>query len=225
MTAGSWLARARSVGQSAPIAIALLLLANAVPLIGVLWFGWDVALILITYWLENGVVGVLNVARILTAAGERSPSTSDSGRGRYGIAAFFTAHYGVFWIVHGMFVLLLTGRMLVPSVTEPLRVVLSEAGLLFAAAALFASHAASFWLNWIGRREYLGVSFAQQMWQPYPRLFALHITIILGGVFIIGQGQPVFAVALLVVLKTAMDLFLHLREHARARPAPPAMIA
>ncbi|MEX2548256.1 MAG: DUF6498-containing protein [Chloroflexota bacterium] len=223
MTAGSWLTRALSVGQSAPIAVAILVAANLVPLIGVLWFGWDVGMILITYWLENGIVGLLNVFKILLATGERSPAAV-RGRGRYGIAAFFGVHYGLFWVVHGVFVLLLTGRGIARGVLDPLGIVFSEPALVLAAAALLTSHAASFWLNFIGRREYLATSVDSQMWQPYPRMFVLHITIVLGGVFLIGQGQPIFALALLVVLKTAIDLFLHLREHRRAQSALPTLM-
>ena len=54
------------------------------------------------------------------------------------------------------------------------------------------------------------------------RLIILHITIIIGSFFVIGLGQPAFLVALLVILKTAADLFFHLREHARA--ATPTII-
>jgi hypothetical protein len=66
----------------------------------------------------------------------------------------------------------------------------------------------------------------KQMFQPYGRLVILHITIIFGAFAVIGLGQPVALVALLVILKTAVDLLFHLREHARAAQpvAPPTIV-
>jgi hypothetical protein len=44
------------------------------------------------------------------------------------------------------------------------------------------------------------------LFQPYPRVLALHVTIIAGGWFIAEMGNPVWAVALLVTLKTIGDV-------------------
>lgn len=225
MTLASWLERGRAVGRSEPIAVALLLAANLVPLAGILFLGWDVATILIIYWLENGVVGLLNVPKILLAAGPRearprgtAPSdqaaSGEPSSARVGLAAFFLVHYGLFWVVHGVFVMVLTTG-LVRGALDPLGAVLSDPVVLVGTAALLISHAASLVVNFVGRREYLAVSPQSQMLQPYPRMVVLHLTILLGGFLVVQLGQPVVLVALLVVFKTAIDLLLHLREHGR----------
>jgi Family of unknown function (DUF6498) len=54
--------------------MAALLVANAIPLIGVLFFGWSLITILVIYWLENGIVGFWNVPRILLAQGSVVPT-------------------------------------------------------------------------------------------------------------------------------------------------------
>jgi len=41
----------------------VLLVANAIPVIGVLFFGWSLLTILVLYWLENGIIGFWNVPR------------------------------------------------------------------------------------------------------------------------------------------------------------------
>src|SRR5687768_15241830 len=160
MSGGGWLARAAAIGRSSPLAVATLLVANLVPLVGVLFFGWDVAMILIAYWLENGIVGIFNVAKIVLAKGPSTQSVrarvcfagESSSNGV--LAAFFAIHYGFFWLVHGVFVVLLTGRGGSPDLGDPFRLIFSEPPILVAALALFASHAASFWLNYLGRDEY-----------------------------------------------------------------------
>ena len=54
------------------------------------------------------------------------------------------------------------------------------------------------------------------MMAPYPRMLVLHVAVI-GGFFLVvgtdrGDDSSVAAVALLCVLKTVVDLGLHLRE-------------
>ncbi len=110
--------------------IAVLLVANAIPLVGVLFFGWSLYTILVIYWLENGIVGLWNVPKILLAQGSivpvlpaaqaNSDQMSDAGAasafaqvfgaarlptaGRTALGLFFMVHYGMFWFVHGIFV-------------------------------------------------------------------------------------------------------------------------
>src|SRR5215212_5927619 len=58
----------------------LLVLANLIPLIGVLFFGWSLITILVLYWLENGIVGLWNVPKILMARGSMIPRLPDLPR-------------------------------------------------------------------------------------------------------------------------------------------------
>jgi hypothetical protein len=53
------------------------------------------------------------------------------------------------------------------------------------------------------------------MFAPYPRLFVLHFTIIMGGILAAEFGQPIAALVLLVLLKTLVDLGGHLLSHSR----------
>lgn len=101
--------------NSSTAAAVTLVLANLVPLAGVLFFGWNVWTIVIVYWLENGVVGIVNVFKIRRAAGPYElGNTRMTLNGRpvdasstAGLLSFFALHYGLFWVVHGVFVLTL----------------------------------------------------------------------------------------------------------------------
>ena len=210
---------------SSPLAVVLLVLFNLVPLVGVLFLGWNVQSLLILYWLENGIIGLLAIGRILRAEGELPPPgvrvklAGSATASRAVLVPFFLMHYGLFWLVHGIFVF-----------TLPLFFGLSGAGavappgprwdaIAFAAAGLAISHGASFYLNYIGRREYLTTSPSAQMMAPYGRVLILHLTIIFGALVSMFMGSPVGAVAVLVAVKTIIDLALHLAEHRGARPA------
>jgi hypothetical protein len=213
-------------------AVAALIIANLVPLVGVLWFGWDVWGILIIYWLENGIYGLFNVLKMRRAEGSEdgSPMAAvetrrrlngyrvngrpPSGIDKAALIPFFIMHYGIFWVVHGIFVLLLplfdfTGADGAPDFGTTL----NPLGILFVVVCLFISHGVSYRLNYIGRGEYLRTTAAQQMFAPYGRLVVLHITIIVGAVLIGMTGAPASAIVVLVLLKIALDLGLHLAEH------------
>jgi uncharacterized protein DUF6498 len=215
---------------SAPAAIALLIASNFLPLLGVLFWGWNLWSILILYWIENGIVGALNVPKMLLARG--NGGTGGSGA-RVLMTAFFSIHYGLFWFVHGIFVWLVLPLFAgFFAFSEPVGAGGASFGageslafsgvrgdvLQWGTIALLASHVASFLLNYIGRREYLTRSIGAQMSAPYARVVILHVTILLGAYAAALIGQPIGALMILVGLKTLLDLWLHLREHD-PRPA------
>jgi hypothetical protein len=217
------------VGSSVGALVALIV-ANAIPLIGVLFLGWNVWTILIVYWLENGIVGGFNVLKMAYAGGEpESPAVRASTiriKGRPAEDAskafmipFFVMHYGIFWLVHGVFVLTLPlfGSF---SGDQELAVDIQPGTILLAVIALAISHGLSFWWNFLVRGEYRHTSAAAQMFRPYGRLVILHVTIIFGALAISFTGAPAAAIAILVVLKTALDVGLHLSEHRTATPPP-----
>jgi Family of unknown function (DUF6498) len=250
----------------------VLLVANAIPIVGVVFFGWSLLTILVLYWIENGIVGFWNVPKILLAQGRAAAGSPGAavppgsagmaamgtamdrlgGVGRAGLAIFFSFHYGIFWLVHGIFVFALpafdvgfgagTADQGVPcgvpfgvpgssgSVVDPFCSSGPFGDILWtnvfiAAIALFISHGASFLFNYIGRGEYIVQSPGRQMGSAYGRVVVLHVTIIVGAFVVAFLGAPIGALLVLVGLKTAFDLGLHLREHRTAGPPLPAQAA
>jgi uncharacterized protein DUF6498 len=210
------------VGSSVGAVVALVV-ANLIPLIGVLFFGWSVWNILIVYWLENGIVGVFNVLKMTVASGTGVPQGMSmhnrpvAGNAKTTLIPFFVLHYGIFWVVHGIFVLtlpfLFTGE---PGSASGV----NQAAIVFAGIALAISHGVSYWWNYLHGGEYRRVSAAQLTFAPYGRLLVLHMTIILGAVAIGTTGAQSAAVAILVLIKIAIDIGLHIGEHRRAAPLP-----
>lgn len=212
---------------------ALFLIAvNTIPLIGVVLFDWSLFSIVFLYWIENGIVGFFNVLKIAWA---RKPVTSEgrftiNGRPVKGskafIIPFFMFHYGMFWTIHGVFVIvffgLLGNRLFTDSSGPPGDIGGFEPrGVAIAALALLLSHGVSFVVNFLGEREYLNVSPDRQMMEPYSRVVVLHATILGGGFLAAYLGTPLASLVLMIALKTALDLRAHLREHRRAEsPAP-----
>ncbi len=218
----AWYRIGSSVG-----ALVALIVANLIPLVGVLFLGWSVWNILVIYWLENGIVGAFNVFKMARAEGTATeePGVTFTINGqaansvsKLALMPFFVVHYGIFWFVHGIFVFTLPLFMSLSP--EPMAGMAVEPGsVLIAGIALVISHGLSFWWNYLHGGEYRRATAAGLMFAPYRRLIALHLTIIFGAMAVMFTGAPVAAVATLVGIKTALDVGLHLAEHRGTTPA------
>ena len=233
----------RKVGQSWSAIV--LIVANLVPLGGVIFAGWSAFQIVWLFWFENVIIGGFNVLKMLTVGllgnpeGEaaKKPITAIGQRvasivSMALLVAFFAAHYGLFSFGHGQFVVGLLGKgsgmcewcslwgLYVGNTLVAVR-----DGLGLAILVLLASHAFSFVANFLFKREYsqyTRTNLGTLMGGPYARVMILHVAIILGAFFVLALGSPVGILALLVLLKIALDLALHLkeREHSGAIPIP-----
>jgi hypothetical protein len=210
------------------IALAALVLANLVPLFGVLFLGWEVGSLVVLYWSENLVIGGYTILKMLLKA---------RGSERF-LVLFFTLHYGGFCAIHGFFVLQLTrfagedwGHPAAITWPGPLAIIqmfINLAQQLMAAAprefllaclALVISHGVSFVLVYLGQKEYAHTTMSELMNAPYRRIAVLHIAIIAGGFLVAKMGSPLGLLVVLVALKIGMDIILHNRSHA---PRPQA---
>ncbi len=182
-----------------------LVLANLVPVAGVLALGWSVGEIMLLYWAESAIIGLFNVAKLVVVA-------------RWGALAmvpFFVGHYGGFMTVHLLFIF----GFFLGDPAAGTDVSLAVVGATFvdlwpALLALVVSHAVSFALNFIGRREFAGRSAREQMGAPYRRIIAMHLTIILGGFLVLAFKAALPALLLLIAIKLSADVRAHLGEHA-----------
>ena len=211
------------------IPVICLVAANAIPLYGVAFAGWDAFSIVLLYWAENLIIGFYNVLKISFVRTE-SPTGQLQ---KLFMIPFFILHYGGFCAVHGIFVLLLFGKKagimsaggphlpcvfifleLLINVVRRMFAVVPQA-FLWALLSLFISHGISFVHNYILKGEYLHTNPSQLMSNPYSRIVVMHIAI-LGGAFLSGAvGSPVAVLIVLVILKTIIDLKLHFREHKK----------
>ena len=105
------------------------------------------------FWLENVIVGVLNIPRILFATGDESASGAFFHR--LFTAVFFTVHYGLFTFVHGVFVFsMFGGEQYEEPSPQLVWQLIQQFQLYWAVAALFFSHLVSLVMNYFLAGEY-----------------------------------------------------------------------
>ena len=185
-------------------------LANALPIAGVLLLGWKVFPLVLLYWLENVVVGGFNVGKLLLAR----PQEPAYSVGKLFIIPFFIFHFGMFTLVHGVFVFALFGAKSLPrfdSLAE-LPAAIRAYHLGWGVLALVVSHGLSFYWNYFENGEYRRASLPILMVQPYARLVVLHLAVLFGGWIVLTLGSPLLALLVLVALKTAADVRAHQAE-------------
>ena len=197
------------------VSIVALVGANAIPLLGVIFLGWQAFPILLIYWVENVTAGAFNVLRMLAAR----PDITALWVAKAFLIPFFCFHYGMFTAVHGAFVFAIFGPHsgvpgLFPTVSA-VRSAIHDNGIEFAVLALVMSHAVSFVWNYMLGGEFRRVMPTTLMMQPYQRVMVLHLVIILGAAATLALGSPLAALVVLVVVKTAIDVVAHTRERAK----------
>ena len=231
-----------------------LIAANVIPLLGVIFLGWDVFSIVFVYWTENVVLGAINLLKMLTCAPdeevilaqehssdkmeEDTQKLLDKFQGKSGSLSkahhaaklffmpFFTVHYGIFCLVHGVFVFALLsgegpfgGNGAPGPEFDPFDMkgsflsAIAGNHLWWAILALAGSHLYSFFANYLGKGEYRQTVLPQLMIQPYGRIVVLHVALLFGAFLIMALGSPLLLLLILIVGKTGLDLKLHLREH------------
>ena len=187
-----------------------ILAGNMVPMLGVLFWGWSIAALLILYWFETGIVGFFCAAKILVI------------RPRY--AAVYISLIGFIcgfcMLVHGAFLGYLLqlahggeedalARVIPPIVAD----------LILGAIALMVSHACTFVFDFILDKEHARPSADDILEEPYPHLAAMHCTLLFGFIAIFLLRGGVGMLALLVILKTVVDLGSYGRLQGKLPPA------
>jgi hypothetical protein len=180
--------------------------ANLLPLAGVLFFGWNLSNVLVLYWAESAVIGFYTALKMIVV-----------GRWMAIVAVpFFVGHFGGFMaghflLIYGMFVRGIGAAGKAPGVWPALYDIFVP--LWTSLFGLVVSHGVSFYSNFLQRREYASQTIEGLMKAPYNRIVIMQLTLIFGGWIVLLLRNPVPALAVLILLKTAADFLGHAREH------------
>ena len=212
-----------------------LLGANLVPLFGVLFYAWDVGLVLGLFWIENLIIGGFNLFKMLIVADREKVFKG------FFLSGFFVLHYGLFCVGHGLFMwdILDLGKLneeLSPfyhSDFGGLGFIVADFGGLFgegitlvfnfielykpaiylAILALFVSHIVRFIENFIVRGGILKETADKLMVRPYSQIIIMHVGLLAGGLLAEKFGSPIWLLVALVVFKLVVDVHHLQRRH------------
>ncbi|MHC4169694.1 MAG: DUF6498-containing protein [Planctomycetota bacterium] len=197
------------------IPLLALIAANVIPLFGAIFWSWDAFNIVFLYWAENVAVGFYTILKMAYA---KVPGRASK---KFTIAGFIF-HYGWFTAGHGFCVVwffAFSGReeAAVPTFLWKTAASVMSPQMMGALLALFLSHGVSFVRNYLLKGEFASAHLDKLFFSPYPRMFVMHVAICAGMYLTERFGSPLGLLAVLIVLKTALDMIGHQREHEKAK--------
>lgn len=207
--------------------LVFLIAANLIPIAGVLFFGWEAGFVIGLFWIENLIIGVFNIIKMLAVSWQR--------RTKKGLfeTAFFLVHYGLFCTIHGIFLwdLLNLGSLNPQAVfeyqAEGIFQFFQEGGavlvslihhyqpnIYWAIAALCLSHLVSFIEQFLIKGEIFVIKESTLMIAPYAQIFIMHAGIILGAIALKALGSPVWLLLIITLFKVIVDIKMFHKRHS-----------
>jgi len=188
--------------------LTFLLLTNLATVVGTVLQGWNITDLLWIYWGQSVVIGYYNVHRIVDLDRIATDGFISNIRPvepmcetQRCTAVCFALHYGLFHLVYGVF--LLTTFRIHPD--------FPVAGVLLCILAFWFTHRFSYRFN--RERDRAVPNIGSLMFFPYVRIIPMNLVILLGAPI---AGDNTLALVLILLLKTAVDVAVHVIEHVMA---------
>jgi hypothetical protein len=206
------------------------LIVDLLPIYAVLAWGWNAVPLVMLYWMENVIIGVMTVPRLLVS-GARFGIGGVIG-GAF-MSAFFAFHYGMFCFVHGVFLVAFasfSGSEGMASAPFMDIAGIFQFGLAsglhidWIIYALVAFQILVFAVEFIWKGEWKRANPGEEMAAPYGRIVILHFGIFLGAGALFFLGQPMAGVLALIVFRAVWGVRSNSkrfgREAAIGKPEP-----
>jgi hypothetical protein len=201
------------------------IIGNLIPLIGVLVLGWDLPSIVVMYWIETGVVGLVNVLRIRKSLGLGHPTVDPDGAversivraptsGGWGLALTWLAVYGIFWAILGPLVIEIANGGFYQGASQTGWTGASADVVAWGTLSLVGGQVVAYVLDYVIGQRYLTVSSFELLRDPFVRIFVILATITVGGAGIALIRSSVGFLAAMVAAKTIVEIWF-----ARTAPA------
>lgn len=199
---------ARKLMDGPQWAVAAIVISNLIPVFGVAVLGWDAAPILMLYWAENIVVGLLTLPRILAARGGRTGGPGQPPSNPLAVGCFFVVHYGIFCIGHLVFALALAGDFIEVDGRggDIWSRTFGDPSFSWAVLAIAGIHIVMQIRDWWMVRAWRDASPTLEMFRPYGRIFVLHLTVLMGAWLMLAYKAPAWSVLLLCLCKAVLEL-------------------
>jgi hypothetical protein len=185
-----------------------IIISNIITIVLAVTQQWELHTIMILYWAESLLIGILNIFRIMglkefsTEGYEINGRTVSPTRGtQIQTATFFAFHFGMFHLTYMIF-------MFIQGYND----VIHSVGIIIINIIITTlSHIYSYFTN-IKEEINSKPNIGAVMFLPYLRIIPMHLTIIVGSTLLAGSS-----VAFFMILKMLSDIFTHVVVHRMYR--------
>ncbi len=195
-----------------------LILANAIPLVGVLLFGWRVFDMVILYWLESALVGFSTLALLFLMPISAVDRAGAPVNPKLLLIPSFVAHFSLFMAAHLFLIIFFLGDPDQGNILWQVgEIFWKTPSLCWPLLSLFLSHGYVFVVDYVFtgkckeplRKENV---FDVVLLRPYKRIFIMQFTVLLsaGAILILRLPQPM--VLAMVTVKIYFDWLSYKKE-------------
>lgn len=187
--------------------VALGFAIDLLPVYAVLAWGWNAVPLVMLYWMENVIAGVMTIPRLLVSGANFGVGGVIGG---VFMSAFFVVHYGLFCLVHGTF-LIGFASMSSPQAlnSAPFMDVFGMFGFGLNSGqhvdwmiyAIIAFQVLVFLIEFIWKGEWKRSNPGAEMFAPYSRIVVLHFGIFAGAAALFLLDQPMVGVLALILFR------------------------
>lgn len=190
------------------------LVVDLFPIYGVLMWGWNAVPLVMLYWMENIIAGVLTIPRIFISGASYGGIGLLAG---VAMSVFFVFHYGLFCAVHGTFLMAFVSMSEGTLAGEPPIMMDIPAMFLFGMRsglhveyfvyAIIAFQVLVFFWEFVIKGEWKDSNPMAEMFAPYSRIIVLHLAIFGGAFALFLLGQPMVGVLALILFRAVYGVF------------------
>jgi hypothetical protein len=200
--------RAMTKKSRVKLTLFTIIVSNLLPVFGILFLGWSMGSVMILYVIENVIVGFFTVLKMVFVRVDLR-----SVVGKLTLIPFFCVHFGGFCVGHAALVIALFGPK--PPQSWHWQTLLSE--LSIPILGMFISYSIYFVQHYLRNGAYKYATLYQLMYEPYPRLMLLHFGLIVSGFLVVLLGSPIWAVLMIVGLKTGAEVVAYRKSLSKRR--------
>ncbi len=194
------------------------LLVDLMPIYGVIAWGWSAVPLVMLYWMENIIAGVMTIPRLIISGASYGAMGLLAGTG---LSLFFTFHYGLFCLVHGTFLVALTefGSVLQGGGVDGLQSApfmdvfgMFQFGLDsgvhvdWMIYVIVAFQVVVFLWEFVLKGGWKNTNPMAEMFAPYGRIIILHFGIFAGAAALFALGQPMVGVLALILFRAVWGI-------------------
>jgi hypothetical protein len=188
-----------STARRDPTAV-LLVVANIVPVVDLVRRGEPMGAILVIYWMQLVIIGLWNIPKLIIVARWLALVAVP------GFALMYGMVLGIFGFIAGG---LLDDQMQGTAWQKDF----SPWNYSLPAIVFFVVHGASFFMNYVGRREWNEHDVQRQMMVPMFRVMPMWVAATVGAVFGSFFNNAAIAAAFVIPVKVLFDVRGHMVEH------------
>ena len=188
--------------------LATILVANGIPLYGVLFANWDAAAVIVLYIFETIIIGVFHAFRLLFLS-HKGTHPEKLKMGSIPLTLFFLFHYNFFIFVQSILLFGFIGDK-IEGATDGFDIIHNfslflKKPYLVSIYAFIGSQIVFTGREVLVTHAYKNMGADRYMFLPYTRIFIQQIVVIIGAFIFMISGSVTSIVVLLILFKTTAE--------------------